>query len=69
MQRSSSMERETVDSAAGHVLEQGRELREGMQQVAGNFKVAVDRSLRDQPMATLAMATVLGFALGAIWRS
>lgn len=41
----------------------------GAGQVAGNLKDAVDRSTRDQPMATLAMAAALGFVLGAIWKS
>jgi hypothetical protein len=34
-----------------------------------NFKGAVDRSLRQQPMATLAAAAMLGFVLGALWKS
>lgn len=55
--------------SADRMLQQGREMSEGMQHVAGNFKVAIDRSLRDEPMSTLALATALGFALGAIWRS
>jgi hypothetical protein len=33
------------------------------------MKTAVDRSLKDQPMATLAMAAVVGFVIGAIWKS
>jgi ElaB/YqjD/DUF883 family membrane-anchored ribosome-binding protein len=41
----------------------------GAGEVAGNLKDAVDRSTRDQPMATLAMAAALGFVLGAIWKS
>ena len=40
-----------------------------MQEVAGNFKGAVDRRSKDQPMATLAMAAVVGFVLGALWKS
>ena len=41
----------------------------GAGEVAGNLKDAVDRSTREQPMATLAMAAALGFVLGAIWKS
>ena len=37
--------------------------------VAGNVKGAVDKSVKDQPMATLAVAAVLGFVLGALWKS
>jgi ElaB/YqjD/DUF883 family membrane-anchored ribosome-binding protein len=54
---------------AGRVAEQGREVGDRMQEVAGNVKSAVDKSVKDQPMATVAMAAVLGFVLGAIWKS
>jgi len=42
---------------------------EGMQTVTGNFKRALDHSLHDDPMATLAMAAMVGFVLGAIWKA
>jgi ElaB/YqjD/DUF883 family membrane-anchored ribosome-binding protein len=54
--------------AAGRVAEQGREAGERVQEVAGNFRGAVDKSVREQPMATLALAAVAGFVLGALWR-
>jgi ElaB/YqjD/DUF883 family membrane-anchored ribosome-binding protein len=41
----------------------------GAGEVAGNVKGAVDKSIKDQPMATLAVAAVLGFVLGALWKS
>jgi ElaB/YqjD/DUF883 family membrane-anchored ribosome-binding protein len=41
----------------------------GAGEVAGNLKDAVDKSVKDQPMATLALAAVLGFVLGAIWKA
>ena len=53
---------------AGRVVEHGREVRKDVQEVAGNLKGAVDKSLKDQPMATLALAAVLGFVLGALWK-
>jgi ElaB/YqjD/DUF883 family membrane-anchored ribosome-binding protein len=59
----------TAEDTASRMLEQGRQVGEGMSQVAGNMRGAVDKSLRDQPMATLAMAGVVGFVLGAIWKS
>lgn len=40
-----------------------------MQDVAENLSDAFDKSLRDQPMATLAVAAALGFVLGALWKS
>jgi len=54
---------------AGRVAEHGREVGDKVQEVAGNLKGAVDKSVKDQPMATLAIAAVLGFVLGAIWKS
>lgn len=59
----------TAEDTANRMLEQGRQVGEGMSQVAGNLRGAVDQSLRDQPMATLAMAGIVGFVLGAIWKS
>jgi ElaB/YqjD/DUF883 family membrane-anchored ribosome-binding protein len=41
----------------------------GAGEVAGNIKGAVDKSVKDQPMATLAMAAAVGFVLGALWKS
>ena len=58
-----------AEHLAGRVAEQGREAGEKVQEVAGNIKGAVDKSVKDQPMATLAMAAVVGFVLGALWKS
>ncbi len=41
----------------------------GAGEVAGNIRGAVDKSVKDQPMATLAMAAAVGFVLGALWKS
>jgi len=63
--------RDVADQAeqfAGRVAELGRDAGEKVQEVVGNFKGAVDKSLKDQPMTTLAMAAVLGFVLGALWK-
>jgi ElaB/YqjD/DUF883 family membrane-anchored ribosome-binding protein len=54
---------------AGRVAHQGREAADRMQEVAGNVKGAVDKSVKAQPMATLAVAAVFGFVLGALWKS
>jgi len=54
---------------ANRVAEQGRAAGEGLQEVAGNMKTALDRSINDQPMATLAVAAIVGFVLGAIWKT
>ena len=63
--------RDVADQAeqiASRVAEQGREAGDKMQEVAGNLKDAVDKSLKDQPLATLALAAALGFVLGALWK-
>jgi ElaB/YqjD/DUF883 family membrane-anchored ribosome-binding protein len=58
-----------AQGAAQDIADKGRDAGERVQEVAGNFRGAVDKSVREQPMATLAMAAVLGFVLGAIWKS
>ena len=58
-----------AQDVAGRVADQGREATEGVQVVAGNIKGAIDKSVSDQPMATLAVAAMVGFVLGAIWKS
>lgn len=64
---------EQAKSAAGDVandaLSRGREAGRQLDAVASNMKGAVDKSLKDQPMATLAVAALAGFVIGAIWKS
>jgi ElaB/YqjD/DUF883 family membrane-anchored ribosome-binding protein len=57
---------EQAENVANRVAEQGRAAGEGMQEVAGNMKTALDKSIKGQPMATVAIAAILGFVLGAI---
>jgi ElaB/YqjD/DUF883 family membrane-anchored ribosome-binding protein len=40
-----------------------------MQKVARNFKGTLDSSVREQPVATLVTAAIVGFLLGALWKS
>ena len=54
---------------AENFVEGAREASESAQQVADNFQQAVDHSVRDQPLTTLALACVTGFILGAIWKA
>jgi ElaB/YqjD/DUF883 family membrane-anchored ribosome-binding protein len=58
-----------TEQVATRIAEQGRDAGERVQEVAGNFRGAVDKSVRDQPMATLAVAAAVGFVLGALWKS
>jgi ElaB/YqjD/DUF883 family membrane-anchored ribosome-binding protein len=60
---------DSMEGAMKSMQDRGREVGDNVQQVAGNFKSAVDSSVRDQPMATLALAAAVGFVLGAIWKS
>ena len=60
---------DTAEGVATRVADQGRQAAEGVQDVAGNMKGALDKSIKDQPMATLAVAGAVGFVLGAIWKT
>lgn len=60
---------EGAESAVTSVAETGRDAGQRVQEVAGNLKTAVDRSVKDQPMATLAVAAAMGFVIGALWKS
>jgi ElaB/YqjD/DUF883 family membrane-anchored ribosome-binding protein len=57
-----------AEDAASRVAEQGRDAGERVQEVAGNVKGAIDKSVKEQPMATLALAAIAGFVLGALWK-
>ena len=58
-----------VEGAATSAADQAREVGDRAGEVAGNFKRAVDKSVKHQPMATLAMVAAVGFVLGALWKS
>ena len=60
---------DTAEGVATRVADQGRQAAEGVQDVAGNMKGALDKSIKNQPMATLAVAAAVGFVLGAIWKT
>jgi len=60
---------ERAENVAYNVAGQGREAGQRLQEVAGNFKGALDKSVHDQPMATIAAAAIVGFVLGALWKS
>lgn len=59
----------SAESTVRSMAETGREAGEKVQAVAGNLKGAVEKSVADQPMATLAVAAALGFVIGALWKS
>ena len=54
---------------ASRAAEEARIVGGNVQEVAGNIQGAVSKSVKEQPMATLAMVAVVGFVLGALWKS
>lgn len=58
-----------VEDAAKAVRDRGREMGDQVQVVADNFKTALDKSVRDQPIATMALTAALAFVIGALWKS
>lgn len=59
----------SAESTVRQVAETGRDAGQRVNEVAGNLKGAVDKSLKDQPLTTLAMAAAAGFVVGALWKS
>lgn len=58
-----------LEQKAKQFAEQGRQAGEQVQVVADNFKTALDKSVKDQPMTTLVAAVAVGFVVGALWKS
>ena len=59
---------DNADEFAGRAAEQARIYGEKAQEVAKNFKPYVEKSMKEKPMATLAVAAAVAFALGALWK-
>jgi ElaB/YqjD/DUF883 family membrane-anchored ribosome-binding protein len=59
---------ERAQEMASEVAKQARQYGEKAEDVAREFRPFVERSLSEQPMATLAAAAVIGFVLGALWK-
>ena len=57
---------DSADEIAGKAAEQARVYGEKAQELAKNFKPYVEKSMKEQPMATLAVAAAIAFALGAL---
>jgi ElaB/YqjD/DUF883 family membrane-anchored ribosome-binding protein len=54
---------------AADATKHGRQVGQQVEEVAGHLKGALDRSITDQPMTTLAVVAAFGFVLGALWKS
>ena len=59
---------EGAQDMAGKVADQAREYAEQAQDAVKQVKPFVEKSLKEQPMVTLAAVAVLGFVLGALWK-
>ena len=57
-----------AEEVAGKVAEYAREYGEKAQDAARNFKPFVEKSMKEQPMATLAVGAAIAFVLGALWK-
>lgn len=57
-----------VQELTGKVVDQARVYTEQAQEAVKNFKPFVEKSIKEQPMATLAVAALIGAALGALWK-
>jgi ElaB/YqjD/DUF883 family membrane-anchored ribosome-binding protein len=57
-----------AEKMVGDVADQARVYGEKAQEAAAQVKPFVEKSLKEQPMATLAVASVIGFVLGALWK-
>lgn len=53
---------EAASDAAGEAKQQ-------VEEMAGNVKGAIDKSVKDQPLTTLLIAGAVGFVVGALWKS
>jgi ElaB/YqjD/DUF883 family membrane-anchored ribosome-binding protein len=65
--QSGSGVRGAVEGAISGVRDQGKEAVEAVGDVRDNLQTAIDRSLKDRPYTTLALAVGFGFMLGALW--
>ncbi len=57
--------RQTIDAAS----EAAGDAKQQVEEMAGNVKGAIDKSVKDQPLTTLLIAGVVGFVVGALWKS
>jgi ElaB/YqjD/DUF883 family membrane-anchored ribosome-binding protein len=57
--------KQTLDAAG----DMAGDARQQVEEVAGNVKGAINRSVKDQPITTLLVAGAIGFVIGALWKS
>ena len=59
---------QSAQEIAGKVADQARIYGEKAQEAAQNIRPYVEKSMKEQPMQTLAVASIIGFVLGALWK-
>jgi len=65
-----TFERTRDDERTGRsVRDQANGPAQSVQEVAETFSSALQKSLKNQPMTTLGFAVVMGFVLGALWKT
>ncbi|HEY8193516.1 MAG TPA: hypothetical protein VIF13_00560 [Hyphomicrobium sp.] len=57
--------KQTFDAAS----DMAGDARQQVEEVAGNVKGAINRSVKEQPITTLLVAGAIGFVVGALWKS
>lgn len=58
-----------IDGTADRVQDAAGEARRQVEAVGGNLNSAVNKSLKNQPYTTLALAAMVGLVVGALWKS
>jgi ElaB/YqjD/DUF883 family membrane-anchored ribosome-binding protein len=59
---------QSAQDIAGKVAEQAKIYGEKAQEAAQNIRPYVEKSMKEQPMQTLAVAAMIGIVLGALWK-
>jgi ElaB/YqjD/DUF883 family membrane-anchored ribosome-binding protein len=59
---------QSAQELAGKVADQAKIYGEKAQEAAQNVRPYVEKSMKDQPLQTLAVASIIGFVLGALWK-
>ena len=60
---------ESLGHSSESVMAQMNAAKDGATQVADNFSHAMQKSVENNPIATLAMVAAVAFVIGAIWKS
>ena len=68
-QNTVSKAKQTLDDSSDSIMEAASDAAQQVQDVVGNAKRAINKSVKDAPLTTLMMAGAVGFVLGALWRS